>query len=77
MLPIMRSTKAFRQGLRGAVSTDPHTSDTLPKLSAVNTIAISNEIFRCQVERKCFNDLLARPELGLSISSDKCVRQRW
>ena len=40
---------------------DPHASDAPPKLVAVNSIAIPNEIFRCQVERKCFNDLLARP----------------
>jgi len=40
---------------------DAHDLDLFLKLVSVNPISISQEIFRCAVERKGFNDLLRRP----------------
>ena len=40
---------------------DSHTSDPPLKFAAVDCIAIAQEVFRCGVPRKGFDDLLTRP----------------
>src|SRR5688572_20337405 len=40
---------------------DIHDLDLLAELVAVDAIAIPEQVFRCSIERKCFEHLLRRP----------------
>jgi hypothetical protein len=58
-----RSTNGFCHGLCGAVrsSFDPHALQAVPKLLAVDAIAVAEEIGRRGLVREGVHELLSRP----------------